>query len=783
MRLLLVSIFFFVMVMSLPISGYAQDNLGAILLSAFQCNEPDSETAKIRNSIQKLKQDMMNSMEDDNCQYVKQTITRLPDMQDLITRVQDENNQQTLETVETELAAALGDIEFVQGLPPQERNLYPEIHILESIVNNSRVQLLRLKAEVSVQASAREKQSQISGIQELNTLGETLATVLNRHPECFEGDNSVLKRQSFIALAGIAGYFMEAPLGVATTLVAGNIQNLLGVFGSRQQSAVRRMVQNSNQLDLGFGIGCAVEKLSNQHCNLIKRKKLFSKLRNQSTSEAGSTCTGDCAVPPDPQLLSRQTKQDLQTISDWVNERDSSGGSTDHNINKIRREARTTIEQDTQKIIDALADAIAEAEKKTEEQPRKRILQRAAVKAAADLDKLMEAEGGSGHPPYEEAGLSPSERVQKSDMIIGNLTDEQKHRNSFIVLMGDNKGAEIYDQLFRNYKKTYGNRMSGEEFFDQSNLQIPAVFGSRFVNGDHGGGQSEFDEYFSNIDNLKAAKNNVNDFRNQNMARLQPELSDSDKQQLATTFTGLEEGSSQRSTQDSLNSIHGYLEFAGDYLRDSPSSRFIVPGIQELTKKVEQAIDSTTKADSAEDIVHAMNTLVGDNIQFSKDIAQIVKQVQARNMNKQVSELEAQGVNTYSQEVIRGALNISINSRFMVKERDVSQAKNLSNSLLEEFSKIILANKGQLQELLEGDKLSEYNKNEICIQLIGLKGLNDNGFRSIRKNCADRKMTDPRGEELTFNSMVDKTPEQRFCALQMFKDNMDRPESTSTSTQ
>lgn len=787
MKLLLVNVFFFVMVLS-SVPGYARNNIGAALLNAFQCNAPDSETSKIRNSIQGLR-NILDSTDNNECQSIKDTIARVPDINNLLNRVQTDRTQQRLKELEETIATTLAEIEMVKGLPGDEQALYPRVEDLSHIVITSRAQLLSLKASLGIQASEMEKQNEISGIEELNTLGENLANALNSNSECFEGDNSPLRTQSLIALAGIAGYFMEAPLGVATTLISRNVQNLYKLFKNR---ASKKWSRGFNSLDLGFGIGCAVERLSNQHCTLVKKEKLLGKLNEQDDTEANSSCT-ECEQQPNPHLLSRRTEQDLQTISNWVNEKDSSGGSNpDRQI--IKDAAKTLIDSKTNQIIHKINVAINTAGQivgnNSDDVKKDKTVKQAVRTALAEFANLISSEGGGRRG---DSGLTEEQLQQVNYEVQGNLRGQRQIEIKILELLMGERSDEIYNKLIQEY---------------QENKSGAYDSGGGFGGGFGGGGNSgnylppitkmlklslpviteEIDPLFSQVETLRKMAGRVREFQKESRRRLKTGLSPEDERKLATRFM-LSEESSQRSVQDSLINIQEYLEFAEVHLRDSPAASYIIDGsggVKALKEKVDVAIVDTNKGinnnSNATEIITAMNTLVGENMQFSTNITDVIKQVQLHGI-KNMSELGSAGISMYSQEIIRDALNISTNIELVAFGNDVHTAKTYSETLLIEFSKFISNSKKQLQELLGGDKISEHNKNQLCIQLIGLANLNDKKFRDIKNSCTGRKVTDPRGNKLTFDSMVNKPLEQRVCALQMFKNNMDRPMNIPKATQ
>ena len=792
MKLLLMSIFSFVMVLS---SSVHAENIGAALLDAFQCNSNDSETNKIRNSIEQL-QRMVDAVEGEECKYVKTAITGLPNISNLITRIQTDNVQQQLQTLEAQVATALAEIEIVKKLPEDEKYLFPSIQSLNHIVITSRSQLLNLQSSLSVQSSEKDKQSQISGIQELNTLGENLTKALKDSSQCFKGDNSVLKKQSLIALAGIAGYFMEAPLGVATTWVAKNVQNLVSVFGDRQQNARRRMAQSSDQLDLGFGFGCAVEKLSNQHCNLIKKEKLLSKLKDQNKTEAESACM-DCDNP-NPHILSRQASQDLSIISDWVNQKESSGGSSDHERQRIRDQARNKIINETNSIMTNINYAISDAGKylANEQNPKKKKLKDAGLKVLQDFMNLLKSNGEStGDLAYA---------------IQGDISENELESTVFKLLLGD-AGSEVYEEISLapapppapasapapapESAPSAPAPPAPESAPAPASAPPPPPPPASASFGGFGGsgvisrltnlmsdpkpinGVTKLRQMLSEEETLKAMVNRVKRFQTSSINRLKTELSAGDKNELADQFITSKDPS-QRSVKESLTNVHSYLEFAEDYLQYS----FSRDSVSSLKEKVNTAIESANSGitnRSAESIIDAMNTLVGDNIEFSEDVTRVVEQVQKHHI-RNLSELGAEGVNTHSQEIIWDALNITTNTALSDAEKDVTEAKEYSLKHMKAFSGFLLSKNKQIEDLLEDGFEDEKNKNRFCVRLIGLTDLNVKTFKDIKNQCAGRKITDPKGKELTFDSMVDKPLEQRVCALQMFKDNMDRPEPPST---
>lgn len=752
------------------------ETTGAALLRAFQCEGIGSETSAIRNSIGNLK-DMMKSLGDADgpCGDVKSTISKLPSIDDLMVRLEEDSELRRLNELEATINEALANMDYIRNIPASERHLYPDESDLKHIVVTSRSQLLHLRANLSISESRLRKQNQIRGVAELDRLGGRLADAISNHPECFEG-KSELKRHSLTALVGISGYFMSEPVGVATTAAARNLQNLFRIFGGRNTKFMRS-VEPIIKAEMGLGFGCALESLANQHCNLIRQKGLLSRMGSQHQCKEGDESCTEAAVCEDCELKSLQmsnaAKSHMRSITEWVALRDKVGDSTNPEVAKARTVARQAISEVADDLVEDISQKINSSKAISSKVQKEKLFYGTAMDGLQRLSDLIIKGDQKASGTYNDDKLNSFERLQ----VQGESTEEETYFKSLQIVMGSpDEGADLYRSLLDKYneKRETENRYGGKASKVSRVLDVDLLKSMQDVDIAKPT-MAEFRAQISSKEGLEKMASSIKAFKSDSLRRLQTGSSDQRKRDLATRFFAGTPENKFRSVYDSLKGISTYLDFAKDQLGNTNEGKFSnIKGLQKRINNVLFVADSIVAMPNPvqEDVAvltGQMNKLLGANQEFLEEISTLATNV-TNLESKRLSEVGQNILFDHSQGIVKDALNIATDADLFSKTQDVHAALELSERQIKAFSKFFEGESKEIKKLLDStkeDSLSSYNINQLCFQILGMK--NPKAFKEI---CKGKKIVAPDGRERSFNSLVDSPLEERACALPLFRNSM-----------
>tara|TARA_B100000749_G_C18450126_1_gene476020 strand:- start:16114 stop:18444 length:2331 start_codon:yes stop_codon:yes gene_type:complete len=770
---------FFILLIGLSPHFALAEKAGAALLRSFQCEGLGSETASIRSSISNLK-DMMKSLNGPNnsCAEVGAAIAELPSIEETLARIENSSKEQRIDELEATINEALANLDYVERkVSPEEQYLYPSSADLQNIVVTSRSELLKLKADISVEDSELMRRNKIQGLAELDQLGMRLADAVTNNPDCFE-EQEELRRYSLTALVGISGFFMSSPIGVATTAAARNLQNLFRIFGG-SNSRYLRSVEPILKAELGLGFGCALESLSQQHCNLIRKRDLLSRVSGpRSCREGDPNCqeANVCHDCPEENALARSNKvtKDLLPINDWVNLRDLIGDSSNQVVNQQRLDARKMIVLVAEDISQSLSNEINNARSLSSEVQRKKRFYEKAIDILDDLNRLM-VDGEY----YPDSGSSASVDRDARYQLQGDLIEEELDYAGLSIMLGNPQEARrLHNDLLAKYnayrKIQYDAEYDGT-YEPITRLSSPTLI--RYIEDTDAIKNilNDFKARFSTAEGLETIASGINSFKANGINRLSTEPSDARRRDLATRFYVGSADNEFRSPNDSLKNILAYLDFAESKLKGTPEGKFtdfksLRTRISNVTTVSDAILQKDTPTDSdIKSLTAKMTELLGPNQEFINQVSTIATNV-VNYDSRTKGEASRETLFRDSQALVRDALNISSNAELFSNIQDVNGAMELSERQIKAFSAFFKRDKGELKDLLdpeEENSLSEYNRNQLCFQILGMSNPKD-----FAESCKGTKITSPDGRERHFDALINAPLEERVCALPLFRDSM-----------
>lgn len=297
---------------------------GQTLLESFRCESTNGSAAQgVKSSLTTLKSTLEKIADQQKeCQADLAGVGKLPEIDSILRQIDNYGASEEIKKQELIITEALNDLALVKRMPPDfpDRALYPDEATLQSMISNSRVELIRLRANYNIAESKAGRQRYLDGVRQLDSLAQELSSSLLKNSPCFQ-KNPVLRRQVLTGLVGIAGFFAKTPAGIGITLAGRVLQNIFNISDASSINNNRNF-ESSQQALLSAGLSCTMENLANQHCRLIRQDGLLQQLKEKPCKDR------DCS-PEMKQLLKVMEKGKSATdavteVTSWL------GGKTDN---------------------------------------------------------------------------------------------------------------------------------------------------------------------------------------------------------------------------------------------------------------------------------------------------------------------------------------------------------------------------------------------------------------------------------------------------------------------
>ncbi|MCM0606211.1 MAG: hypothetical protein KA715_08985 [Xanthomonadaceae bacterium] len=342
------------LILSASAGGPTARDAGFTMLQNFQCDNKGDVTQRVMDSIRRTKSIVKQIGETEKaCQAVSQQISQLPDISNITKGIRTNNIVNQINEQEGLINEALADMSFVSSLTANDPqlSLYPSLKELNGIVQIARSELITLRVQLKVEQANIEQNNLISGITELDSIAQGYAAALRGSDECFK-KRPDLKQHLTTGIVGIAGFFLNSPLGIGTSLAGRLMQNIFDI-----KNASRNRIQESfsaaDQTAIALGLGCAFEQFGKQHCRILREKRLFSSLHAK-----GESCAEVSEVEG---ILEKQKNlfEALKKIEDWSNK--TGIATADDNSVALRESAKSQSKQMTSQMKQDIMAAVSSA--------------------------------------------------------------------------------------------------------------------------------------------------------------------------------------------------------------------------------------------------------------------------------------------------------------------------------------------------------------------------------------------------------------------------------------
>ena len=250
---------------------------GMALLTGFNCQDSDAQTKAVLDSIRQVKS-LLSDIDQTSkkCVDAYNSLAQIPNVVDIENTMAATAIIRQINTQKAIIHEAMSNMTMVANLKKIDFSFYPSKEELTSTILIARTALLSLQAELSVAQSHDQVVQYSAGIANLDHLSISLTGAIKGSQSCYKND-SPLRETVSAGLAGIAGFFMEQPLGIATNMAARILQNVFQIRNASQHP-LEQAFWNQDRYAILAGVRCAMEKLSKQHCRTYKERQLFEQM-------------------------------------------------------------------------------------------------------------------------------------------------------------------------------------------------------------------------------------------------------------------------------------------------------------------------------------------------------------------------------------------------------------------------------------------------------------------------------------------------------------------------
>lgn len=769
-----------------PIYANLASNAGQILVENFKCEgSSGSEVQNVMSSLNGLKATLSQiNDEQKECSDVNAAIGQLPEIDAILRQVENYGVSEEIKEQENIISEALSDLARYKNLSNDEKKLYPSEIELNDMVARARVRLIELTAVNKAKGGTAQRQRYLDGIRQLDVLSQELSFSIKKNANCFE-KNPLLKKQVLTGLVGIAGFFAQTPVGIGITLAGRVMQNIFDISDSKQ-SNINKNFESANQSLLVSGVTCSAEKLTQQHCRLIRQKQLLGELDKQD----------ECSDPTLCKTL-LQTKSGTQANKSFdniskqlANTRDSSEEAV---LSRRMLSGFLAVENDFNSAVEGLAlknkNFSASSFKKEQQAEQMKSL----LSAFSSLSNQL----GLGSENISGIGMGGESAVKYN--ISAGMSNEDKDLFIAKLIFSEKELENILSQLTQEIasrRKELSNTNSRttprEEAVDTINIllssqrhqfNIAAYESIRAIDA-----KLLSQEIFSTInENFRSISNAVK-------SKTLVKTSNQKVGEFIDTF--YQEQVGQKNSFQEINSIKSFLDnLPAKYIKRQSELMNIdqmkteIDEISRLAQQIESA-DKVKIADATE--LHTkMSRLLDPALGFKDKLAKVVEG-SASFTNKELTQAQLNSDNitqlNYLQqkdflESVYGITDI------FEKNNEVNSAIALSAGQIDAYGNFIDGYLKTAVNFLNGKDFEGKNlpsavvenidptiKNKFCLQLTGLTTIP----KEILQTCQGSELQDG-NIKISFNEATQMSHKDRVCLYHNFKNQIQYQKNKKSS--
>jgi len=741
-------------------------NTGFALLKNFTCDSMGNRTRDVLGSVQNL-YSLIETLQKDikECSSLSNSIAALPEVRSIISAFNADAESQALKEQEKLITEALADISFLQGIPEGDprRELYPTVAVLNGVVRNARAELMRLRARIAVRDSQASRERFNQGIVQLNQLADGLNTILASDNECMQKAPQ-LKQHVTAGLVGIAGFFLDSPLGMGVALGGKILQNLFSMRRSSKIKNKSELYQPTDQAVLAAGLQCAMEFQSKQHCRMLREKQLFSSQQNQNKSNS-------VLQSVDQQ---RDLMKAVEEIQNWSSAVDAFAQQSDVNASRADMKsafinAKDSVNRELNKVRQGLQAFSPEA--------RPRAQREQVFNALPYFSQIFGGGGGGGGGGGNMGGAS----------YLQNLFPEEERRAEFLNLLFDREEAqklnrELQQEIDKRYPQEASRYITMPANYKFTTLKsltdVPAI--------------QRINARLEEKDIIEQIQTKIRDYEKRVTQQVSTELSD-EKVSAAMDYFVHGNAIGVPSPYENLKFIQDTIRNVPPEFRDRFGHLLNLDGMSGEIQKVVEGVEKSQKNGFREktemlEVIGKMNDVIGRDNQLYRQ----VRTFSDRFTSYQYEQLKSTaGINPevvsetlflMNRDILTDAMNfVSVPTS---KNLDYDTALGISASQIESFTDYFddyfPTALNYLNGLdVDGKRLSEgvrtnistNLKSNFCIQALGLTTVPQN----VVSQCQGSSLRIG-SNVIEFSKLYQKDHKERVCAYQ----NARRKEAVST---
>lgn len=769
------------LILFLTISNQVQANLassaGQILVENFKCEgSSGSEVQNVLGSLNGLKATLSQINDDQKeCSDVNAAIGKLPEIDSILRQVENYGVGEEIKEQENIISEALSDLAGYKKLSAEEKLLYPSEVELNNIVARARVRLIELNAANKAKGGTAQRQRYLDGIRQLDVLSQELAFSMKKNTNCFE-KNPILKKQVLTGLVGIAGFFAQTPIGIGITLAGRAMQNIFDISDS-SNSNLNKSFESANQSLLVSGLTCSAEKLSQQHCRLVRQKQLIEEMKNQPTCSDPLICEKLSKT----QAGAEATKAFDNITKQLANSRDNSEEAV---LARRMLSGFLAVENDFNSSIESLALKSKSISGSSFQKEKEAEQMKGLLRAFGNLNTQLGLSGNVGNGMGMGGGDSPT----KYDITPGMNQDD---KNLFLLrlIFSEKEVQQIVENVTQEIATRTKDSLSTSDLTPReramsslsiilagetqrttlSQLKVMETINARLQSPD----------VFNIInENFKTISNNVK-------SRTLVKSSSQKIGEFIDTF--YQEQIGQKNSYQEVMSIKSYLDnLPPQYVKRQSELMNIdqmKKDIDEVTQLAQQ-IDGADKvsADQASTLYQKMSRLLDPSLGFKDKLSKVVEgsgNYLNRELTKQNLDAASLTQIHYLQQKEFLENVYGINDLFE-KSNEVNSALALSAGQIDAYGKFIGGYIGTAVNFLNGkdfegrslspaliENIDLSIKNKFCIQMTSMTVIP----KEVISTCQGVVLKEG-GLSLSFDQTKDMSHKDRVCAYHNFKTKM-----------